>query len=119
MSTILEMKGKKIRVDENGYLTNQDDWNEEVALALAAHEGIDTLSREQLDIIHFMREYFLKYKVFPILNHVCRITHQPKACVSEKFVNPEKAWKIAGLPKQDGVHFVSLDGEHYFMEPYC
>lgn len=119
MSTLLEINDKKILVDEHGYLLNRDDWNEEVALALAAHEGIDTLSREQLDIIRFMREYFLKYKVFPILNHVCRIAHQPKECVSEKFVNPEKAWKIAGLPKQDGVHFISLDGEHYFMEPYC
>jgi len=117
--TTLEWNGKKILVDENGYLANQDDWNEDVARALAAHEGLDLLSGEQLDIIRFMREYFLKYKVFPILNNVCRITHQPKECVNEQFVNPEKAWKIAGLPKQDGVHFVSLDGKHYFMEPYC
>lgn len=115
----IDIKGKKILVDENGYLTNQNDWNEEVAMALAANEGIHSLSREQMDIIHFMRAYFLKYKVFPILNNVCRIAHQPKECVTEKFVNPEKAWKIAGLPKQDGVHFVSLDGEHYFLEPYC
>lgn len=115
----IDVKGKKILVDENGYLTNQNDWNEEVATALAANEGIDSLSREQMDIIHFLREYFLKYKVFPILNNVCRIAHQPKECVTDKFVNPEKAWKIAGLPKQDGVHFMSLDGEHYILEPYC
>lgn len=89
-------------------------------MALASKEGFDSLSVEQLDIIRFMREYFLKYKVFPILNNVCRIAHQPKLCVTEQFINPEKAWKIAGLPKQDGVHFVSLDdGKHYTMEPYC
>lgn len=117
--TTIEMRGKKLLVDENGYLLNQNDWNEEVAMVLAAHEGIPALSKDQLDIIRFMREYFLKYKVFPILNNVCRIAHQPKECVTEKFINPEKAWKIAGLPKQDGIHFVSLDGEHYFMEPYC
>lgn len=118
MKTI-ECNGNKIFVDENGYLTNQDDWNEDVAKALASQEGINELSTEQFEIIRFMREYFIKYKVFPILNNVCRITHQPKECVTEQFVNPEKAWKIAGLPKQDGVHFVSLDGKHYFMEPYC
>lgn len=118
MSTI-EINGRKILIDENGYLANQNDWNEDVAMALAVREGIGSLSREQMDIIRFMREYFLKYKVFPILNNVCRITHQPKKCVTEEFVNPEKAWKVAGLPKQDGVHFVSLDGKHYFMEPYC
>lgn len=115
----LEFKGNKIFVDENGYLANQDDWNEDVAKALASQEGIGELSAEQFEIIRFMREYFIKYKVFPILNNVCRITHQPKECVNEQFVNPEKAWKIAGLPKQDGVHFVTLDGKHYFMEPYC
>ena len=118
MST-LEYNGKSIAVDSNGFLVNQDEWNEDVALALAHQEGIDTLSTEQLDIIKFMREYFLKYKVFPILNNVCRIAHQPKECVNEQFMNPEKAWKIAGLPKQDGVHFVTMDGKHYTMEPFC
>lgn len=116
---VLEYKGKSIRVDENGFLINQNDWNEEVALALAFREGLDSLSAEQLDIIRFMREYFIKYKVFPILNNVCRIAHQPKECVNEQFINPEKAWKIAGLPRQDGVHFVSHDGKHYYMEPFC
>jgi len=118
MST-LEVKGKKILVDDNGYLTNQNEWDEEVAMALAAHEGIDVLSKEHMDIIHSMRQYFLHYKAFPILNNVCQITHQPKECVAKRFVNPEKAWKIARLPKQDGVHFVSMDGEHYFLEPFC
>ena len=88
----LTLGGKDVRIDENGYLLNQEDWNEEVALALASREGFDTLSMEQLDIIRFMREYFLKYKVFPILNNVCRIAHQPKECVNEQFINPEKAW---------------------------
>lgn len=115
----LECNGKQILVDELGYLANQDDWSEEVALALASQEGFTGLTTEQVDIIRFMREYFLKYKVFPILNQVCRIAHQPKSCVNEQFINPEKAWKIAGLPKQDGVHFVTLDGIHYTMEPYC
>jgi len=115
MST-LEIKGKKIIVDEEGFLSNQEDWDEDVAMVLATNEGIESLSKEQMDIIRFMREYFLKYKVFPILNNVCRIAHQPKECVTENFINPEKAWKIAGLPKQEGVHFVTLDGKHYFME---
>lgn len=115
----LEIGGKDIGINEEGFLLDKKDWNEEVALALASREGFDSLSAEQLDIIKFMREYFLKYKVFPILNNVCRIAHQPKDCVNEQFINPEKAWKIAGLPKQEGVHFVTFDGKNYFMEPFC
>jgi TusE/DsrC/DsvC family sulfur relay protein len=115
----LEIGGKDIGIDDNGFLLDQKDWNEEVAMALASREGFDSLSVEQMEIIKFMREYFLKYKVFPILNNVCRIAHQPKDCVNEQFINPEKAWKIAGLPKQEGVHFVTFDGKNYTMEPFC
>jgi hypothetical protein len=57
--------------------------------------------------------------IFPILDNICRIAHQGKECVEDLFVNPDIAWKIAGLPKQDGVHFVTMDGSHFFMEPYC
>ena len=115
----LEYNGKKIMVDENGFLADQSDWNEEVALALASREGFESLSPEQMGIVRYMREYFLKYKVFPILNNVCRIARQPKQCVNEQFTDPEKAWKIAGLPKQEGVHFISFDGRHFSIDPYC
>ena len=118
MSTF-EYNGKKIRVDGNGYLADQSEWNDDVALALASREGIDSLSAEQMEIVRDMRAYFLKYKVFPILNNICRIAHQPKQCVNEQFTDPEKAWKIAGLPKQEGVHFISFDGKHFSMDPYC
>lgn len=116
--TTLADAGKEIALDNNGFLIKQEDWNEEVAQLLAAREGLESLSAEQMDIIHFMRNYYLKYDVFPMLNNVCRITKQPNQCVNEQFVNPEIAWKIAGLPKQDGIRFVTLDGKNYFMEPY-
>ena len=113
----LECKGKLIEVDEKGFLINRDDWNEGVALVLASQEGFDSLSAEQMEIIRFMREYFLKYKVFPLLTNICRMADQPEKCVYEEFINPEKAWKIAGLPQQDGIQFVSFDGgKHYTME---
>lgn len=117
--SIIEYNGRKIHVDNNGYLSSQEEWDEEIAKALALEEGFEGLSSEQMDIIRFMRKYYFANHVFPMLNQVCRLAHQPNQCVSGLFVNPEKAWKIAGLPKQEGVHFVTMDGEHYFMEPYC
>ena len=97
MSTI-ECAGKTIEIDDDGFLSNRDDWNENVAQELASREGVETLSREQMEIISFMRSYYLKFEAFPILNHLCKIVHQPGKCVNEQFINPEKAWKIAGLP---------------------
>jgi hypothetical protein len=50
-----------------------------------------------------MREYYVKYNYFPILDSVCLHVHQPKKCVNKKFMHPLKAWKIAGLPKPPDV----------------
>ncbi|NOQ45172.1 MAG: TusE/DsrC/DsvC family sulfur relay protein [Desulfobulbaceae bacterium] len=110
---------KTIEIDGDGFLSNLEDWNEDVAQVLALREGIDTLSQEQMEIISFMRNYYLKFKAFPILNQVCKIVHQPGKCVNEQFVNPGKAWKISGLPKMNGIHFITMDGINYKMEECC
>jgi len=115
----IECDGKTIEIDDDGFLSNLEEWNESVAQVLASREGVDTLSMEQMKIISFMREYYLKFKVFPILNQLCKIVHQPGKCVNEQFINPEKAWKVAGLPKLSGIHFISMDGTNYKMEECC
>lgn len=112
----LTYPGGSVEIDDNGFLVNLDDWNEGVAKAVAAREGIDKLDEEMMEVIRFMRSYYMKFKAFPILNYVCKNVDQPRNCVSDEFINPEKAWKIAGLPKLAGVHFISTDGKHYVME---
>ncbi|MDA8162563.1 MAG: TusE/DsrC/DsvC family sulfur relay protein [Desulfobacteraceae bacterium] len=111
-------KGKP-EVDAEGFLANPEDWDESVAHALAKREGITRLTEDMMEVIRFMRTYYKKFNAFPILNYVCKNIQQPKDCVSEEFINPEKAWKIAGLPKPSGVHFVSVDKKHYIMEGCC
>ncbi len=117
--SIIESGGKTIELNDDGFLSNIEDWNENVAQVLATREGVEKLSSEQLEIITFMRIYYLKFKVFPILNQLCKIVHQSRECVNEQFINPEKAWKIAGLPKLSGIHFITMDGENYKMEECC
>ncbi len=92
-----------VTVDDDGYLVNMDDWNEKVAHALAEREEVGKLTRERMDIITFLRDYYIKYNYFPILNAVCLKVHQPSACIREQFIHPLKAWKIAGLPKPPDV----------------
>ncbi len=114
--TEIECAGKKIYVDNNGFLTNLDDWNEEVAQVLAKREGLKSLDDHQMEIIKFMRQYYMKFEAFPILNYVCKNIHQPRKCVREEFVNPMIAWKIAGLPHDLHLNFETVDGEHYTLE---
>ena len=115
----IECAGKMIEIDDDGFLSNLEDWNENVAQVLASRESVDTLSHEQMEIISFMRGYYLKNKVFPILGQLCKVVHQTGKCVNEQFINPEKAWKIAGLPKLSGIHFITFDGKNYKMEECC
>ena len=111
--------GKKITLDDDGFMVEPQNWDDCVAESIAKREGLGQISDTQKQIIKFMRAYYDKHKNWPILHNVCKQTKQESRCVFNKFVNPEKAWKIAGLPKFDGVHFVTFDGEHYHMEDYC
>jgi len=115
----IECAGKKITVDDDGFLMNPEAWDENVAQALAEREGVEDFTDDKMEIVKFMRVYYKKFNAFPILNYVCKNIHQPRECVSEQFINPEKAWKIAGLPKQSGIHFVAVDGKHYMLEECC
>jgi len=94
-----EYGGTKIRLDDEGYLADFNDWDVKTACGLAENEGVDELTNERIEVIKIMREYYTKFKSFPILGSVCKNVHQAKDCVNEDFVDPLKAWKIAGLPK--------------------
>lgn len=94
----IEVSGSKVSLDSAGYLSNFEEWNEDVARALAVREGIGELTRDRIDILLFMRSYYRDHKFFPIIRAVCKNVHQPKQCVTEQFMDPVKAWKIAGLP---------------------
>ena len=98
--------GQEVQLDQAGFLVDQNEWNEDVAAALAAKEGIDALSEEQMDLVRFARDYFLKHRAFPMVNTVCRINSEADQCVNEPCMDPEKARLIAGLSQQDGVSFL-------------
>lgn len=54
----IEMNGKTIDTTETGYLVNMDDWNEDVAKALANAEGIE-LGDRHWDVIHYLRDEYI------------------------------------------------------------
>jgi tRNA 2-thiouridine synthesizing protein E len=117
---VIEYEGGKIELDEGGFLVNFEDWNEKAARAIAKKEGIKDLTREMMDVINFMREYYKKFNSFPILRAVCKNIHQPKDCVQEEFIDPLKAWKIAGLPNPEVIATESGDAKHkvfHFLVP--
>jgi len=98
----IEYNDLTIKVDDEGYLLNLDDWNERVACALThTVEDVDEcdLTDDRMEILKFMRDYYRRFEAFPIVRQVCKNVRQQNACLYEQFIDPIKAWKIAGLPK--------------------
>jgi len=96
----LKFEGGSVELDANGYLKNIDTWNEAVAVAIAENEGIKKFTPDHLDVVKFLREFYIKYNSFPMLEMMCTNLHKPKDCATKQFkMDPLKAWKIAGLPQ--------------------
>ncbi len=53
----ITVNGQEIETTEEGFLTNAEDWNEDIANIIAAEEGL-TLSDRHWDVIHYLREEF-------------------------------------------------------------
>jgi len=114
----LELGSKKIELDDEGFMVSLDDWDEDVAAKLAQEEGVGALSEDKLQIVRFLRDYYRKFSNFPLLGYVCKKVHQSRECISKTFIDPMKAWKVAGLPKPHNVFFVNHDGQHFRANPF-
>lgn len=67
----LDIEGKTIRTDDEGYLIDPADWTDEVADALARQERIE-LTGEHWVAIRFMREYYEQHQIAPDSRHVIK-----------------------------------------------
>jgi tRNA 2-thiouridine synthesizing protein E len=93
-----------VEVDEDGFITNPDEWNDDVAKALGSTEGVDDLNEDHWKIVHYLRDYYLKFGVAPMIRKLCKETGFPLKKIYELFPSgPAKgACKVAGLPKPTG-----------------
>jgi tRNA 2-thiouridine synthesizing protein E len=94
----------KLEVDEDGFIQDPDEWNEQVAAALATTEGVDELTEEHWKVVKYLRDYYLKFGVAPMIRKLCKETGFPLKKIYELFPSgPAKgACKVAGLPKPTG-----------------
>jgi TusE/DsrC/DsvC family sulfur relay protein len=93
----------EVHVDEEGFLTEYDEWDEEVGRQLAAAIGIE-LTEAHWKAIRFLREDYPRQGETATLRRVSTLARIP---VKELFVLfPKKPAKkmayIAGLPKPHG-----------------
>ena len=106
----IEVNGKQLEVDEEGYLQNLEDWNMDVANFLAEQEGVD-MTENHWEVVNFLREYYEEYKIAPMIRILTKAIGKKLGPDkgNTKYLyelypgGPAKqACKIAGLPKPTG-----------------
>jgi tRNA 2-thiouridine synthesizing protein E len=96
--------GVTLPLDEDGFLQEPELWNEKVAEAFAADEGITSLTPDHWKVVNYLRDYYLKNKIAPMVRRLCKETGFTVKQIYELFPSgPAKgACKLAGLPKPTG-----------------
>lgn len=100
----MELGGKMLEVDEDGFIADPAQWDQAVAGSLAVTEGVNALTETHWKLVNYLRDYYLKYNIAPMIRKVCKDTGLPLKQIYELFPSgPAKgACKVAGLPKPTG-----------------
>ena len=93
-----------VSVDAEGFLTDPQDWSEELAVEIARDAGIDPLTDRHWEVVRFMRERYLTTGAAPTIRTLGKASGVPVKELYALFPKgPAKlAAKIAGIPKPRG-----------------
>ncbi len=61
----LNINGLKVQLDDEGYLTDSSQWNEDIAKAIAAEDGIE-LTDKHMEVLKYLRDVFNKGETLTI-----------------------------------------------------
>ncbi len=96
--------GKTVQVNEEGFMTNPNEWTKEMAVELAVEEGIGELNAAHWKVIEFCRQSGMASGKAPTLR---TITSGAGVTTKEMFAlfpkgPAKKVARISGLGKPEG-----------------
>jgi len=103
----LNIDGRSIELDKDGFLQDLSDWSLDVAHALSAEEGFE-LSAEHLEILELLRGFYAEFQLSPATRPLIKYTAMKLGAEKGNSMHlnrlfngtPAKlAAKLAGLPK--------------------
>jgi dissimilatory sulfite reductase related protein len=106
----IEVNGKTLETDEEGYLSNLNEWEPAVADIMAKLDNCQ-LTESHWEVINFLREYYEEYQIAPAVRVLTKAIGKKlgpdkgnSKYLYELFpYGPGKqACKYAGLPKPTG-----------------
>ena len=107
---VIEIGGKTLGTDPEGYLRNIADWTPAVATQMAKRDGLE-LTENHWQVINFLREYYTEYAFAPAVRILTRAVGKklgPEMGNSRYLYQlfpdgpAKQACRYAGLPKPTG-----------------
>ncbi|MDJ0961265.1 MAG: TusE/DsrC/DsvC family sulfur relay protein [Acidimicrobiia bacterium] len=101
--SVATIAGHEVQIDEEGFMTVYDEWDEEVGTALAGQIGIE-MTEAHWKVIRFLRSDFAEQGQTATIRRVATVGGVPTKELFTLF--PKKPAKkmayVAGLPKPAG-----------------
>ena len=103
---MLNVNNTIIETDPLGYLLDVNQWNQDVALAIAEKENLQ-LTEAHWEVIHFVRDFYKEYKTSPAIRMLVKAMAQKlgedkgnSRYLQRLFPDgpAKQATKLAGLP---------------------
>ena len=103
----MRMNAGRVRTDKEGYLLDLSDWNANVALDIAAANGV-RLTENHWEIIKLLRDFYAKHDISPPMRPLVKRVRETLGAEKGTSLyllrlfpgSPAKlAAKIAGLPR--------------------
>ena len=101
---VRDIAGVQVDFDDEGFMTNPDQWNEDIAKVLAEEEGIPELTQGHMKVINFIRADFKEKGTAPTIRRMNKVGGIATKDLYEWFPKgpAKKAAKISGLGKPQG-----------------
>jgi len=98
------LAGTAVDLDDEGFFTDPSQWTEDMAVELAAENGIDVLTDQHWQVLHFMRKEYDEKGTGPTVRVLGKTSGVSVKELYQLFPKgPAKmAAKIAGIPKPRG-----------------
>jgi tRNA 2-thiouridine synthesizing protein E len=92
------------RLDEEGFVTDASEWNEDLSKKMAETQFNMALTEQQLQVIHFVRQYYLKWETLPMVKTIRDQFNLDSSKLDEMFLRGKSTsrgviCKLGGLPK--------------------
>ncbi len=101
---VIQVNGKEIQVNDEGFLTDHEQWDQSVALHIAQSHGIDELTDRHMQVVNFMRDRYIEDGTAPTIRSLGKLSGVAIKELYQLFPKgPAKlAAKIGGIPKPRG-----------------